>query len=254
VPDPYVIAAGPLGTGTGTPAGSGLRVFPVTAPTQAGETLLAIFGSNNASIAVTGLTDGRGNRWTLDREYTTGPYTEFFRCDGPTGGPAGGPSVPLAAGDQLTLAGSPTITAQTGLLAVAVAGPSDPGQPYTFAFSATTLFVGVTGIVPALGGALVALNLNQGAGGVAAFDAPLTTLTSQAIGHQYAAGFLAGAPAQPVDVVARWPVAANGRLMVYAFLPALKPRPLRAWDGSHWRQVGAAGAKVWDGSQWEVVA
>lgn len=220
---------------TGTVA-TGLRAYPVTAPTQPGDTLLACVGSNNASIAITGLTDPRGNTWQYDREHTTGPYTSYFRCPGRTGGPGGGPTAALQAGDTLTITASTTIAATVGMLAIrAQLGALLRAHDFTSTTGMDTISAATA---QAGGGTLIALGLNQAVGGVAAFDPPLVTLGSWAQGHQYTCGYRLDAPAGPLSVMMRLAAAANARLAVYSFVTA--SLPLKVWDGQDWRAVARA--------------
>jgi hypothetical protein len=216
------------------------RTATLTAGTAQGETVLAEVGSNSASIGVTGMTDTRGNQWTLDRIHTTGPYTVWFRLDGATGGPGGGPSAALAPGDSLIVA-TALIQAQMGILAITGPYGAALATPYEWGAETAGLSVTVPMLAPR-GGDVVAMGLNQGSGGVAAFDPPLTTLISAATGHQYTAGYLTGAPGGLVTVTMRWQVSAAARLVVWTFVPTGARLPLRAWDGAGWRAVARAAA------------
>jgi hypothetical protein len=128
------------------------------------------------------------------------------------------------------------VSAQVGIQAVAARVGLMPA-PHTF-INATGSLTVQTDITPAPGGDIVAMMLSQGAGGLAAFDPPITTLYSVTTGHTYTSGYLMNAPGQAVTVLARLQVAANSRLAVYSFLPAVVPSyPLKVWDGSAWRGV-----------------
>jgi hypothetical protein len=215
---------------------TGERPYPVTAATFPGETLLLLLGSNNASVAVTRATDTKGNTWILDREHTVGPYTEVFRCDGPTGGPGGGPSAALAPGDIITIY-------QTGTLGTSVTmgllGVADQlgalNEPLGWNSPAAVQLVTVSANAVA-GGRIIALFLSQSAGVAASLDPPVNTLISILQGHIYTAGYLDVPAPALVTVTGRVTTAANVRLGVYSFLPSRLP-PLKVWDGSQWRGV-----------------
>ena len=114
------IVAGPGFTvATGLTTGSGTsRTATVSAPTQAGDTLLALVTTQATACTISSLTDARGNVYTLDRSNTSAlPLAYYFRSPGATGGPGGTPTVALQSGDIVTA----TSAAQTGNVEILLA-------------------------------------------------------------------------------------------------------------------------------------
>src|SRR5262252_2967271 len=78
--------------------------FTVTAASNAGDALLTEILCNQNGSNVTSVVDSKGNTYTLIGSFTTNtPNRYAWYCPGATGGPGGGPTAALAAGDTITV-------------------------------------------------------------------------------------------------------------------------------------------------------
>jgi len=144
------------------------RAITVAVATQPGDTLLASASVNNTTAALSWGTDPRGNTWTLDGSFSTAsPTGWFWRCDGATGGPGGGPSAAYQPGDVINI----TVTGGTGgtvatLMAGVPAAASGGLDLVTAVQTAGNNSVYTASVTPAADGELLILmQINQATGG-----------------------------------------------------------------------------------------
>lgn len=229
------------------------RVYPVTAPTAAGETLLVI-ATANAQVAPGPVIDSAGNAYTEDSRFTTLPFFVAYRCPGATGGPGGGPSAALTTSDTFTLTtlASPTAVCSLYVLA-AMLGHLDSTQ-LAQTGNSTALQSTITPTLAAE--SVIGASINQPAGGQPTVDPPFTQIPPVTAQQIHTAGHYMDAPGgTPITFRVSIPTAANLRFQLWAFLPLPGEAglPLRVWDGEDWRLVSAASAQVWDGSDWQAL-
>ena len=202
---------------------SGSRAYPVTVASAAGDTRLVLVCANTSgtNAAYAGLTDSQGNTYIADGSYVTAPSSQFYRCEGATGGPGGGQSAALATTDTFTLACSATQNMNVGMIAVKVtgAGPADVAD--TEGYGASTSFA--TNVTPnAAHEVLITLAANQTSGGNPAYGAPFTLLQAATTGQIMSAAYLldAGAQGPTTTCTATVGTACNGRIGTWALFAA----------------------------------
>jgi hypothetical protein len=227
---------------TGTMA---TRSIPLTAGSPAGDTRLALLGANNSAAAIATATDTGGNQWTRLYEHTTGPYTTFWLCEGHNGGPDGGPTTALAAGDQFTWTQNGVTSMQAGgpVLGVSGLGPYIP--PYAF-----NQGVGQVDVVAQLatdgGETVMAWLLAQATAVDGQFDPPFEKIGPpySGTGHVMTFGWARGVPAGVVNCRAYIQAAANSRLLLARFAPpgGITTARLRRFDGAGWQALTGSAA------------
>jgi hypothetical protein len=155
------------------------RSAPVTAASQAGDTLLVCVVANSTNFASPTCTDTQGNVYTLDgSQVATNPTGAVFRSPGATGGPGGTPTKALSTSDSLTLGVGYSGTMSVGATAMAVTGA---GALDKLQFNGTGASVSSLTLTLNNAGAndsMVGCCWSQVAGGAGSWSAPFTTDTS----------------------------------------------------------------------------